>query len=464
MSSSSSQSSRLTERDVSGSEGFGGDTAQGQGHDRIGGHVGVGQDARDVDISAGQKMLSALSGSFLTSVLVTPMDVVRVRLQSQAKPSASQPPPSISFSRHPFAKLPSNVGVTACCREVFWINNYANFCAANASPQLTPLAHATSSTVECAAEESQRRNFTSTLDALRKIARHEGLSTLWRGLSPTLAMSIPGNVIYFTGYDWLRYSERSPIVGLTPEVYTPLIAGSVARMAAATVISPIEMFRTRLQASSTGSRLEKGGARVLFLDTLKGLNEMVHSQGVASLWRGIVLTLWRDVPFSAIYWFGYESMRDSLTTARDRARGAPLTGPGLGSAARERSFSRSRETHTATFTDSFIAGAVSGAAAAVATMPFDVGKTRQQVFRYSTDNPNCNAAEGPRNVLSPEERSMPRFLWHIFKEEGMIGLWKGCAARCLKVAPACAIMISSYEVGKKMAKSLNEKREKATQL
>ena len=52
---------------------------------------------------------------------------------------------------------------------------------------------------------------------------------------------------------------------------------------------------------------------------------------------------------------------------------------------------------------------------------------------------------------------MPRFLWHIFQQEGAAGLWRGWAARCLKVAPACAIMISSYEIGKKMARGVNEK-------
>ena len=52
---------------------------------------------------------------------------------------------------------------------------------------------------------------------------------------------------------------------------------------------------------------------------------------------------------------------------------------------------------------------------------------------------------------------MPRFLYHIFRTEGLPGLFKGWAARTLKVAPACAIMISSYEVGKKMARSVNER-------
>ena len=43
------------------------------------------------NVSAIQKSVSAISGAFITSLLVTPLDVVRVRLQSQqpTAPTAS---------------------------------------------------------------------------------------------------------------------------------------------------------------------------------------------------------------------------------------------------------------------------------------------------------------------------------------------------------------------------------------
>lgn len=66
-------------------------------------------------------------------------------------------------------------------------------------------------------------------------------------------------------------------------------------------------------------------------------------------------------------------------------------------------------------------------------------------------------------ALRPEEQSMPRFIYHIWKEEGVAGLFRGWVPRTLKVAPACAIMISSYEVGKKMAKRMNEKKRDAAE-
>ena len=119
--------------------------------------------------------------------------------------------------------------------------------------------------------------------------------------------------------------------------------------------------------------------------------------------------------------------------------------------------SQTTETHSVTFVDSFLAGAISGGFAALVTTPFDVGKTRQQTYRHLGDDAAKFAMAKSANVI-PEQMTMPRFLYHIFKEEGPGGLFKGWAARCLKIAPACAIMISSYEVGKKYAKHVNERK------
>ncbi|KAK5562202.1 Carrier protein, mitochondrial [Exophiala xenobiotica] len=220
--------------------------------------------SNNFEITTAQRMVSATWGSVLTSLLVTPLDVVRVRLQSQ------NPPTPINLSRFPaystsFKQLPPDLGVNSCCREVFWVGNNGQFClAGNGTTQIAGAA-----ATECAVEETQRKTFNSTMDGLKKIARNEGYLTLWRGLSPTLAMAIPANVIYFTGYDWLRYNQASPLTKITNDVYVPLIAGSIARVAAAIVVSPVEMFRTRMQAAS-------GGTTGVFKDTLLGLHRILR--------------------------------------------------------------------------------------------------------------------------------------------------------------------------------------------
>ncbi|PKS12789.1 hypothetical protein jhhlp_001000, partial [Lomentospora prolificans] len=433
-------------------------TAAGQNHDRSWvdavettpdmAAATVDQALRDAggdgdDITAGQKMLSAISGSLLTSLLVTPLDVVRVRLQAQAVVK----PPAIDFSKlaittNSLHKLrPADLGVTSCCREVFFSNNNAELCIM--TPRAAAAATVNVTNIDCAVEEAQRRTISSTMDGLKKIARNEGFTRLWKGLSPTLLMAIPANMIYFTGYDWLRFNPKSPLTQAVPDDYVPLVAGSNARMLAAVAVGPIELFKTRLQATSG----EAGTSHVL--ETFRGIQDMVSSQGYRSLWRGLTLTLWRDVPFSGIYWWGYEYIRGKLTDMRDERRGRSFERVGPKSQARRRS--QSHGNHRETFTDSFIAGASSGAAASILTMPFDVGKTRTQVWR------DGKVAAGSAASGVPEDKSMVRLLWHIFKNEGTAGLWRGWIPRTLKVAPACAIMISSYEVSKRVFRGANQK-------
>lgn len=338
----------------------------------------------------------------------------------------------------------------ACCKEVFFVGDNAGLCLAGSGATTTNAASLAS---DCAVEETERRTFNSTIDGIRKIARNEGALTLWRGLSPTLVMAIPANVIYFTGYDWLRYNHMSPIRAISNDNYNPLISGSCARVLAALAVSPIEMFRTRMQSTAAGTTS-------VFKDTWAGMRTMTQTQGITSLWRGLTLTMWRDVPFSALYWWGYENVRNKIRNSR--GEGVPNAIPTVLQQQQQAVESGSR-----VFIDSFLAGSISGAAAAFVTTPFDVGKTRQQVYRHAGDDAPLSAmalkkaAEAGKFV--PEELSMPRFLAHILREEGLKGLFKGWAARCLKVAPACAIMISSYEMGKQWAKSHNIKKEDESQ-
>ena len=150
------------------------------------------------------------------------------------------------------------------------------------------------------------------------------------------------------------------------------------------------------------------------------------------------MTLWRDVPFSGIYWWGYEATRQALKEQR-RSRAFDLDG--------SKNEAHNAADEAATFTDAFLAGSISGAVAAVVTQPFDVGKTRRQVWTNIVSSGLTDAAAN--TAKAAEESSMPKIIYGIYEKEGLRGLWRGCVPRLLKISPACAIMISSYEVAKK---------------
>ena len=86
-----------------------------------------------------------------------------------------------------------------------------------------------------------------------------------------------------------------------------------------------------------------------------------------------------------------------------------------------------------------MASLVSGGIAGTVTMPFDVIKTRLQ--------------------LELGETGIRMTSRHVFKEiksnQGYRGLYNGLVPRILKVSPACAIMMSSYEFCKYYFHMLN---------
>ncbi|KAJ1969288.1 Carrier protein, mitochondrial, partial [Dimargaris xerosporica] len=382
--------------------------------------------AFETTISPWQRMISACAGAVMTSLITTPLDLIKTRLQAQVD-TTSVPHPVAHVQRF----NPTTLSTTTCTVEVcfctvpnrrtltcYYQRPLNLFTSSLDYPNHTgqgpfDLRRRVPSTLPATARHTipyhRHRPITGTLDGLMQIGRHEGLTSLWRGLSPTLVMSVPTTVIYFVGYDLLRdkigqrFHDQPNL-----DVYSPFVAGATARALSATVISPLELVRTRMQSSASHN----------LPVVLRGVATMVQSLGVWSLWRGLAPTLWRDVPFSAIYWTSYEAVKKSLAHYCVTSTGS----------------------HSLSATDnfrlSFLSGALSGMLAATLTIPFDVAKTRRQI----------DLAHGP--IDHTLENTFP-LMRRIVRQEGFAGLYRGLSARLFKVAPACAIMISSYEMGKK---------------
>lgn len=335
------------------------------------------------EITLYERMISACSGSIITSLIVTPLDVVRVRLQQQE------------------LLLPSS---NCCKKQVFWEAPVVNPGATISAP-----SNCVASDHVCITDKKMN----GTWNAMFRIAKSEGPTTLWRGLSLTLLMAAPANIVYFTGYEVLR--DNSPIRDY--EVLNPLLCGSIARVLAGTTVAPIELLKTRLQSiPNSASKTNVLG------ELMRSAMDDIRVRGPSALFKGLELTLWRDVPFSGIYWASYEYFKNMLSQR----------------------FNVMENDEYNLFLHSFLSGSISGSIAALATNPFDVGKTRLQI---SIEN---------NNSLNPKKDvSMFKFMSDIWKYEGFGALYVGIIPRVLKIAPSCAIMISSYELGKRFFSKTN---------
>ncbi|KAG8320679.1 hypothetical protein J6590_062571 [Homalodisca vitripennis] len=261
----------------------------------------LSRDDPRISLKAYQRICSAGTGAVITPLIMTPMDVVRIRLQAQKMESTS--------------------------KKCFI---YCNGLMDHMCPCLK-------------GDQWYRRpsQFNGTWDALIKIARNEGITSLWSGLSPTLVVAIPTTVIYFTFYEQLRielnnYFKNSET---NSEIWVPMLASLTAQFSTTSCVSPVELIRTRMQSKRSN-----------YYDLVNVVEGLVKLHGWRGLWKGVTATLWRDVPFSGIYWMCYENMKSYYYPNKD-----------------------------VTFWFSFATGSASGTLAAFVTTPFDVVKTRQQL-------------------------------------------------------------------------------------
>ncbi|EDW81361.1 uncharacterized protein Dwil_GK11062 [Drosophila willistoni] len=331
-----------------------------------------------------QQVMSACTGAMITACFMTPLDVIKTRMQSQQTHSAKCFLYCNGLMDHLFSHRP---------------NSYATVVN-------TPVTQ-----------------FTSSWDALLKIGRHEGLGSLWSGLGPTLVSALPSTIIYFVAYEQFKAMyiglyethrgiffrsdsglAKRPNLNADPPLplLVPMLSGVTARISAVTVVSPIELVRTKMQSQ-----------RLTYAQVMGFVRNVIALQGIWGLWRGLPPTILRDVPFSGIYWPIYEFLKGRFGD-RDH--------PSIGA--------------------SFASGVLAGSLAALVTTPFDVVKTHEQI----EFGERVIFTDSPAKEL--KKKSTFSRLKAIYRRQGLRGLFTGYGPRLFKVAPACAIMISTFEYSK----------------
>lgn len=352
-----------------------------------------------------KKAVAASGGALVTSLFVTPLDVAKVRLQSQIATRCT-PRPSvvvISSSSSPMSMISATMEQCRCkgrcpCNRVMTrsVDQLGSRPGVLSCMRMSCSRSVTAASLVAQTQiPKQHVKLSGTTHALRHIFQTEGISGLFSGLSPTMMIAVPSTVLYYISYDLLLQKGREQI----PEynAIVPLLAGTTARVIAASITSPIELIRTRMQGNPSA-----GGI-------INTFHHAIRSGGYQSLLNGLVATLARDVPFSAIYWTSYERLQQRCSSMEA-----------------ELSLSRTQR--------AFACGATSGAIAATLTTPFDVVKTLQQVkIPIASMGPNPSGAAVLKQIVATQ---------------GVRGAFTGLSARLARVTPSCAIMISCYELGK----------------
>lgn len=186
-------------------------------------------------------------------------------------------------------------------------------------------------------ELKDRRNRITTLDVARHIYGTRGARCFFTGFHLTVFNVVAGQTIFLISYDTLKWEMSAPMASI------------LARMATLLSMQPLESLRTFRQAN-------------LSHNTQKFFADVKGFAAFRTCYKGLVPTIIRDVPFSALHWplndliyrliLGFRQKTDDNITKYEK------------------------------LSLSFVTGAMSSTIATIISQPFDIVKTNIQVCEF----------------------------------------------------------------------------------
>jgi solute carrier family 25 (mitochondrial phosphate transporter), member 23/24/25/41 len=223
----------------------------------------------------------------------------------------------------------------------------------------------------------------------------------------------------------------------TNEAVKQLFCGGMSGSVAKTVTAPFSRLTILFQVHSMVTTKEH---RPKFAMTLnEGFHKIVERGGWKAMWRGNLTSVLHRFPYSAINFYVYENVLDSLSNAASRKddlietqgqllrRMTKIVSQKGDTPGGTRSGGRHRSDDTAA-SHKFIAGAVAGTAACLACYPLDLVRTR-----LTTE---FEGHEHYRGILDAFRK--------IYRTEGILGFYSGVAPTLMVAVPNFAISYTVY--------------------
>lgn len=228
------------------------------------------------------------------------------------------------------------------------------------------------------------------MNMLVSIVRHEGFSTLYRGIAPLLVLEAPKRAIKFGANDFFGKLFK-PMLGGHKQAEATL-TGCFAGATESLVVVPFELIKVRLQDKAQRSR---------YRGMMDVVRHIVQDHGYLGLYRGLPATMIRHIMWNGGYFGSISMIRARLPHATTKSEN---------------------------MRNSLISGTLGGFIGTVLNTPLDVVKTRIQ-----------NASPLPGQVA--KYRGTFQGLALIVREEGVSALYKGFWPKVVRLAPGGGIML-----------------------
>lgn len=259
-------------------------------------------------------------------------------------------------------------------------------------------------TVKVRLQTQVSKRYVGTINCFTQIVKQETVFGLYKGmLSPMAGVGLINAIIFGVHGNLSRLLE--------PGLSSQCIAGGVAGAVQSIVCCPMELAKTLVQVQNTSKPLYHG--------SIDCLQKIYKKNGITGLYKGMTITLTREIPSFAIYFGTFEFFCNAMTPEGD---GAGHIGPlGL-----------------------LLAGGLSGISSWFFTYPIDVVKSR-----FQADGEGKNRRY--QSILDCVKKT--------YKSGGLHAFSQGLSATILRAFPTNAATLATVTVTLRIARDHKKQAE-----
>ncbi|KAJ0239703.1 Mitochondrial uncoupling protein 4 [Hirschfeldia incana] len=155
---------------------------------------------------------------------------------------------------------------------------------------------------------SERRNYAGVGDAIKRMARGEGVGSLWRGSALTINRAMIVTAAQLASYD--QFKEGMVESGVMRDgLGTHVVASFAAGIVAAVASNPVDVVKTRVMNMKVDAR---GGGEARYKGAWDCAVKTVRAEGPMALYKGFVPTVCRQGPFTVVLFVTLEQVKKLL--------------------------------------------------------------------------------------------------------------------------------------------------------
>ncbi|RYY88670.1 solute carrier family 25 protein [archaeon] len=155
---------------------------------------------------------------------------------------------------------------------------------------------------------TQQQAYQGMIQGMMKIYREEGIRGLGKGIEPSMLREITYSSVRIGGYEPIRRTLSSFSSIDDPINTSPLIKFASAILSGgigSALMSPLDLIKTRFQATL-------GHQNPPYKHTFHAIHSIIHTEGLAGLYKGWVVTCSRAAVLNAAQLGSYDSIKHNL--------------------------------------------------------------------------------------------------------------------------------------------------------